>query len=547
MTTTPLRERADRELMLVLIVVASLMAFRTIVDVDLPGHLAFGMVHLETGQLQATDPYSYTAPGAAWINHEWVFELLIAVVYTWTGVNGLLALQGLAWLGTGAIVVLLLRRGTRDLLPTVLLFCLYVAQSYPSISVRPQLVTFLCFALMLLVLERARTRAPDAGPAWELLSLPPLIALWTNCHGGFLAGLGVLGAYASGLVLDALWGRPVHGPNGDTPLPRRTAALAAGATVLAIAGTFLNPYGPDLHRWLAWSLGVPNPNISEWLPIAFDAQGLTFVVTILVVAGALLARGPRRLPLAHVLVLGATGIMAVRHTRHVPFFVIEACAFAAGPVADLYRRVAARPEVDLTPAELRRVRAMAVVLAVAGVALRFGGSDVRLKLRVDSDGHWPTAAIEHVDGLLRERQAAGRPPLNALVFFDWAQLAIWRWYPHLRVHYDGRHRTVYSLAIEDEHFEFLTSDPDPPPSWRRALTEHATEAVLVRRDTRDHPDPERRYVSGADLRMRAEPGWRVAYEDEIATLFLRAEGGAPVVVGPAEQPVIPFETRLSPP
>jgi hypothetical protein len=534
-TTTPLRERADRDLMLALIVVASVMAFRTVVDQDLPGHLAFGLVHLETGRLQTTDPYSYTAAGAPWINHEWVFELLIARVYTWGGVDGLLALQGLAWLGTGAVVVLLLRRGTRDLLPTVLLFCLYVAQSYPSISVRPQLVTFLCFALMLLVLERARTRSPDAGPAWKLLSLPPLIALWTNCHGGFLAGLGVLGAYTAGLVVDALLARPVHGPGGDAPLPRRTAALAAGATLLAAAGTLVNPYGADLHRWLAWSLGVPNPNISEWQPIALDAQGATFVVTLLLVLAALVARGPRRLPLAHVVVLAVTGVMALRHTRHVPFFLIEACAFAAGPSSDLYRRVAARPVVDLTPAELRRVRAMAVALVVLGLALRFGASDVRLKLRADAAGRWPTGAIEHVDALLRERQAAGEPPLRAIVYFDWAQLAIWRWHPHLRVHYDGRHRTVYGLDVEEEHFAFLTSEPDPPPTWRRALTAWPTEAVLVRSAT------------AVDRRMRAEPGWRVAYEDPVATLFLRLDGGGatpPPVVGPATSPVIPFETRL---
>lgn len=535
-TTTPLRERADRDLMLALIVVASVMAFRTVVDPDLPGHLAFGLVHLETGRLQTTDPYSYTAAGAPWINHEWVFELLIARVYTWGGVDGLLALQGLAWLGTGAVVVLLLRRGTRDLLPTVLLFCLYVAQSYPSISVRPQLVTFLCFALMLLVLERARTRSPDAGPAWELLSLPPLIALWTNCHGGFLAGLGVLGAYAAGLVADALLARPVHGPAGDAPLPRRTAALAAGATLLAVAGTLVNPYGADLHRWLAWSLGVPNPNITEWQPIALDEQGATFVVTLLLVVAALAARGPRRLPLAHVVVLAVTGVMALRHTRHVPFFLIEACAFAARPVSDLYRRVAARPEVDLTPAELRRVRAMALALVVLGLALRFGASDVRLRLRADAAGRWPTGALEHVDALLRERHAAGKPSLRALVFFDWAQLAIWRWHPHLRVHYDGRHRTVYGLDVEEEHFDFLTSEPDPPPTWRRALTAWPTEAVLVRSAT------------AVDRRMRAEPGWRVAYEDPVATLFLRLDDGdatpPPPVVGPATSPVIAFETRL---
>ena len=185
---TPWRDRTDRDLFVVLMLVASFKAFRVLVDVDLPGHLGYGLVHLQTGALQAVDPYSYTAAGQPWINHEWAFEWLIAAVYTATGQGGLLALQGVAWLGAGAIVAWLMRRQTTDFPPAAVLFMLFVIQAYPSVSIRPQLVTFLSFTLMLLLLERARK-----GKPWGLALIPPLIAAWTNFHGGFLAGLGVLG------------------------------------------------------------------------------------------------------------------------------------------------------------------------------------------------------------------------------------------------------------------------------------------------------------------------------------------------------------------
>uniref|UniRef100_A0A7C4QKK1 Uncharacterized protein n=1 Tax=Schlesneria paludicola TaxID=360056 RepID=A0A7C4QKK1_9PLAN len=44
----------------------------TIADPDLWGHTLYGLRAIELGVLaEATDPFSYTAPGAEWINHEW--------------------------------------------------------------------------------------------------------------------------------------------------------------------------------------------------------------------------------------------------------------------------------------------------------------------------------------------------------------------------------------------------------------------------------------------------------------------------------------------
>ena len=63
-------------------------------------------------------------------------------------------------------------------------------------SLRPQAFTYLAFALLLVWMHRAsRGRV-----AWLALA-PPLMAAWANLHGGFVAGLGVLGVW---VVADAL-------------------------------------------------------------------------------------------------------------------------------------------------------------------------------------------------------------------------------------------------------------------------------------------------------------------------------------------------------
>jgi hypothetical protein len=71
----------------------------TSADPDLWGHLRFGLDMLASKSIPCADLYSFTAD-RAWINHEWVAELLIGIGYT-----------GLAALDTGQSVILGRRPG----------------------------------------------------------------------------------------------------------------------------------------------------------------------------------------------------------------------------------------------------------------------------------------------------------------------------------------------------------------------------------------------------------------------------------------------------
>src|SRR4029077_19412605 len=69
----------------------------------------------------------------------------------------------------------------------------------PGWSVRPQLFTYVCFAALILLLQRAFPDAadPSSRPRSQraLWLVPPLFAVWVNAHGGFVAGLAVLWLY----------------------------------------------------------------------------------------------------------------------------------------------------------------------------------------------------------------------------------------------------------------------------------------------------------------------------------------------------------------
>src|SRR5260370_21404125 len=55
-------------------------------DPDLWGHVPFGRAVLAQGHLILRDPYSYSAPGHLWLNHEWLTEVLMGALYNTLGV-----------------------------------------------------------------------------------------------------------------------------------------------------------------------------------------------------------------------------------------------------------------------------------------------------------------------------------------------------------------------------------------------------------------------------------------------------------------------------
>ena len=73
-------------LMLLRIVVADSAQFP---DSDLWGHLRFRQAGLTSGHIVARDSYSYGASDGLWRNHEWLTEIVMAVVYNHLGVVGL--------------------------------------------------------------------------------------------------------------------------------------------------------------------------------------------------------------------------------------------------------------------------------------------------------------------------------------------------------------------------------------------------------------------------------------------------------------------------
>ncbi len=130
-------------------------------DLDLWGHLRFGLDFLATGHLDRVDPYSYTAAGQPWVNHEWLAEVVAAAFYRSLGAAGLMLLKVLLAALIGAAMFMGLRQEGLAPLRSWLVVSISLATLMMGVvTLRPHLFTFLAFALLLLILIRADAAGP---------------------------------------------------------------------------------------------------------------------------------------------------------------------------------------------------------------------------------------------------------------------------------------------------------------------------------------------------------------------------------------------------
>ena len=469
----------------------------TIADPDLWGHVKFGQDLLATGEIVRPDPYSFLTGGQPWINHEWLAEAVFAEVFARLGAPGLVALKtGVALLILGLLVRHLGGWGAGQavvLLGTAGMLLPWFA------SIRPQMFSYLCFLLLLLLIhgaERGRTR-----PLWLA---PALFAAWANLHGGVLAGMAMLAIW----ILAHLLGASLRPDLADPPLG------GIGPPVLvSLSATALNPHGVWLLTFLVRTATGPRPDIAEWTPIDLMSPYGAVYLAVAATAGASLLRTRRPRRTASMLLLASAALSPFLAVRHAPLFCLAVAVLAGEHIVDgcaqAARDVPCRLRPSLAPAPLQSGVAGACALA-ALILLALSLPHFRC-VRVRA-GDFPAESI----ALLRRSGARG----SLAIHFDWGEYAIWHLSPLIKVSDDGRRETVYPDRVRELSDRFLRGTG----RWDELLADGRVDMVLV---SKKFP---------ASNLMKRAPGWRLVHEDAASALFVREGSSAAVRLGSTSIP-----------
>lgn len=464
-------------------------------DNDLWGHVFFGRTILATRMIPRVDTLAYTTAGRPWVDHEWLSQVVMGVLYGSIGPAGLvIAKFAVAASAFALVLARLCRRATEPTIRGITgLFA--IAAMARGFGIRPQVLTYLLVALLLLLLDDYQR-----GRRGVLWCLPAVFLLWANLHGGFVLGLSILGLFACADLL------------GQNRSPRPWFVLLASAAVTA-----LNPYGPRLLLYVWNELGRAHP-ISEWQRATFGAEHLAFFgMLVLFLASLPFARDWRRHGWEVLLTLGI-GLLAVRHQRHTPVFALCVAAPLASQLENARQWVAQRSAVSFSSASRRLLGAAVIALAVTQLWLtamhyRHYGAQIFF-----NPMEYPVVAVR----AMQQSGARG----NIAVPLDWGEYVLWFLAPQVKVSLDGRFATVFPERVVEDNFNFFLG----ARGWRRLLEDYPTQAALL--------------PAGSPCPVRSLPGWRLVYRDRQAELYVKADSAqaigleaAPLQSGSEQIPV----------
>jgi len=451
-------------------------------DPDAWWHLKTGQYIVQQHRLPLPDPFSYTTylgkpayPDEGRtryfnLTHEWLAQTAFYLAYAAGGFAGLILFRSALITAFCGLVGLAAWRRTKGFYRSVgaVLAAATVATWFRYD--RPVLVTFVCLAATLAILEYRR-------PLW---ALPPLFLLWANAHGGFIMGWALMGVYCAEALFLRLRGRP-------QPDDRKLWLAAVGS--ILVSG--LNPNGFNVFPvMIAYRHSKLQSSIWEWHYPAPWPPSPFIVLLVLALATLVWARRRTRPVDWLLLAFGAASMSAARNI------------FLSALVAPLL--IAAYfPWKRALPVAAEFLIAALLIAATAqraasGQAFQFHAAEWK----------YPAGAA---DFLLAHHITA--PIFNT---YETGGYLMWRLWPMERVFIDGR------ALNESVHHDYqriaMNADAVNGPTGDELLRQYGIEVIVM--NGFEFP-PASVYLLPAALSDPSQKEWKLVYRDQAAVIFMR--------------------------
>ena len=476
-------------------------------DGDTGWHIRTGEWILANGRVPRQDMFSFTKPGQAWYAWEWLWDVCFAWLYHHGAMASVVSARILVLCVTFALLYrLTLRHCDNPFLAIGATFLACVCSVLHWLA-RPHLFTMLFVVILLMILERV-----NEGRARWLIATPLLMILWTNLHGGFLAGLIILAAFTAGEVLRGLFA--TENEERRAALQRAKWFGAAGLT--SAAATLVNPYTYHLHEHIYRFFSEPYhlQNIVEFQSISFHEPAAVYLEVVLLLgalsAGWFVAKHRNFVPL--VLIAGWAHL-ALFSARNIPLFAIIATPFIAQALEEMLRgleRANVASWVGQVVSGFRKTgaefanmdrlwrihAASAAVMAFLAVLLASPAAIGKFKPEFDPK-NYPSQALS----VLR-----ANPDSRIFTGDQWGDYLIYQLYPAHKVFIDGR-SDFYGQDFEQKFFDLMSVKYD----WQQYLTQYNIDTIVL------SPTAP---LAGA---IKESRHWRAVYDDKVAIVFRRGD------------------------
>ena len=299
-------------------------------DPGLGWHLRIPDLMIEQGGFVYEEYFSSPSQGNRWVTRAWLSDFLMRAAYGLGGLNGVALLTSLVFALTLRLIYS--RIAANGVHPIVAAMATYfgLLAIVPSFLARPNIFAFLGIWLVADLLTRFHAGKIKRK---QLTWLIPIMLLWTNLHGSFLAGLVLI---AIAWTVEGTLSTVAMKNSSRQTAKRRVMALTLFGAAAGLA-TLVNPNGLGLHLYNLSAVTDPfiqNNSTKEWLPPDFRTSGF-FKIELMILALPILAATCRkRINLVGIALTVAWLHFALTGRRYTTLWVVLAlptiCELASG-------------------------------------------------------------------------------------------------------------------------------------------------------------------------------------------------------------------------
>lgn len=461
-------------------------------DGDTGYHIRAGEYILKTLSIPRHDLFSFISPSLPWTAHEWLSEVIMAVIHKSFGLTGIVVF--FAFLISLAFYLLfkIIQKNNRNILITILVVLLATATSQVHWLARPHIFSLILMIVWYHILDMYHYQNRN-----YLYLFPLIMIVWVNLHGGFMGGFMLIGMYlfvnAAGYLFTKDSARELSG--------KRVKVLAV-ATVACIAAAVINPYGYHilLFPFKLTSTKEIMDSISEFMSPNFHENYVKSFEIFLLLLLAVLGISKFKLNTIETLLILLFTYMSLYSARYIPLFAIIVAPILARQLQSIEEQSTGRFAAFIRT----RARNIAAINASASgyfwpaVAIMVVMSSVamgKVSYKFDEKSK-PMAAIE----FLKKERITG----NMFNNDEFGDCLIYSAYPMYKVFFDGR-SDMYGVDRLKEYRKITNFDQ----GWEDILAKYRITWIFYDAD------------SALSRYLLINKDWKLIYADKLANIFVK--------------------------
>ena len=461
-------------------------------DPGIGWHLKAGDLMLQSKSVLRHDLFSYTKPGETWTTFEWLFQCIIAFL---ENIGGLPLVSAIFALVYGILPLLLYRRMLLENVNIYLAFILSLVASLALIHhahARPHVFTYIFFTLLL---ERIILFERKMVSSRTIYVFIPLMILWANLHGGFAAGIAVVGLSFAVACVKYFVGR------SKWEFEKLRTYFIVGLGMFLVS--MINPFGWHLHIGILEILNLESlPKMAEFSSPNFNS-GLFYIMVfeiIILSAFLMLKQNKTSFNWTEIILVVFFLHQALHAVRHIFLFIIITIPFLGRELSGVIKKKGwFLKHSEETMFEQKQLKSSLILLPTFCLAIIVLSQSVSTIFRHDlyelnltkGAGNYIESNIEKFERTFNTENLGG-----AIIYHFW---------PKLSVFGDDRNDFYGDDFYLNDYAEVLHAKP----KWHEVLNKYETSSAIISK-----------YKPLISL-FKTSNSWNLVYNDEKVHIFMK--------------------------